>query len=278
MIKTPGTMNSVSRMRHKENKSIGFVPTMGCLHEGHLSLVRKAKVECDVVVLSIFVNPIQFGPREDFKRYPRYPSKDKMLARREGVDYIFMPAPPVMYPENFQTCVLPGKLSSGLSGAARPGHFKGVCTVVAKLFNIVEPDTAYFGQKDFQQAQVVKQMIKDLNMNVGVKILPIVREPDGLAMSSRNRYLNDSERKEVPVLYESLREAKRLIRDGCRNTGKIKKTIKKTINTAKYVNIEYIKLLNPDTLEPVDKNDKKFLVVIAARVGKVRLIDNVIVS
>ena len=251
---------------------------MGCLHEGHLSLVRKAKVECDVVVLSIFVNPIQFGPREDFKKYPRRPSKDKMLARREGVDYIFMPAPAAMYPKNFQTYILPGELTKGLSGAARPGHFKGVCTVVAKLFNIVEPDTAYFGQKDFQQARVIKRTVKDLNMNVRVKILPIVREPDGLAMSSRNKYLNDSERKEALVLYKSLREAKRLIRDGCRNTGKIKKTIKKTINTAKYVNIEYIKFLNPDTLKPVEKNNRKILVAIAARVGKAMLIDNVVVS
>ncbi|MCK4519268.1 MAG: pantoate--beta-alanine ligase [Candidatus Omnitrophica bacterium] len=262
----------------REGKRIGLVPTMGCLHEGHLSLIRLAREQTDGVVVSIFVNPTQFGPAEDFEKYPRTFERDRKLVEQAGGEVIFAPGVEEMYPPGFCTAVQVERLTKGLCGASRPGHFRGVTTVVAKLLCVAKPHVAVFGQKDFQQAQVIKQTVKDLNMNVRVKILPIVREPDGLAMSSRNKYLNDSERKEALVLYKSLREAKRLIRDGCRNTGKIKKTIKKTINTAKYVNIEYIKFLNPDTLKPVEKNNRKILVAIAARVGKAMLIDNVVVS
>lgn len=202
-------MKEIAKKLKKEGKSIGFVPTMGYLHEGHLSLVRLSKQQNDITIMSIFVNPIQFGPNEDYDRYPRDFERDKSLAEKEGVDYIFYPSVEEMYPEDFKTVVSVKKITEIMCGKSRPGHFDGVATVVLKLFNIVNPDRAYFGQKDAQQLAVIKQMVKDLNLDVEIVPCPIVREQDGLAMSSRNVYLSEEERKSATVLYRALNLAKR---------------------------------------------------------------------
>src|SRR3989338_4091671 len=198
----------------KENKTIGLVPTMGYLHEGHLSLMRQAKRDCHISLVSIFVNPTQFGPKEDYKKYPRNLKRDLTLARSAGVDIVFSPSAEEIYPENYRTYVNVEKLTDGLCGASRPGHFRGVATIVTKLFNLVRPDIAYFGQKDAQQARVIEKMAEDLNTGIKIKVMPIVREAAGLAMSSRNVYLNKEERKEAIVLYQSLKLAKKMILSG----------------------------------------------------------------
>lgn len=271
-------MKKKSEEFKKEGQKIGFVPTMGYLHEGHLALVRKAKELSDKVVVSIFVNPLQFGPREDFKEYPRDLERDFTLLKKEGVDVVFVPDEEEMYPKDFQTYVEVTKLTERLCGAFRPGHFKGVTTVVLKLFNIVKPDIAIFGEKDYQQLLVIKQMVKDLNLDVEIVPCPTVREPDGLAMSSRNIYLSPKERESALSLYKALNLAEKMVKDGEKDPEKIKKSMIEFINMHPYIIVQYIEIVDPQTLEPVEVIDKPVLCAIAAFVGRARLIDNKIIS
>jgi len=258
--------------------SVGFVPTMGYLHEGHLSLVRRARAENSVTVVSIFVNPAQFGPSEDFAQYPRDSERDLALLDREGVDLVFMPSAEEMYPRGFSTWVDVEGVTDRLEGAARPGHFRGVATVVAKLFNIVEPTRAYFGQKDAQQAVVIRKMVDDLNMNLEVVVAPTVREPDGLAMSSRNTYLGPEERQAALVLWRSLNLARDLWSKGERNAEAVRGQMAALIQREPLARIEYVSIAHPETLEELTELNQPALVSLAVRIGQTRLIDNIILG
>ena len=258
----------------KQNLSIGFVPTMGYLHEGHLSLIRRAKKDADFVIVSIFVNPIQFGPKEDFKKYPRNIKKDTRLCRENGVDIIFTPSAKSIYQNSFSTYVNVENLTENLCGASRKGHFRGVTTVVTKLFNIIKPDMAYFGQKDAQQVVVIKKMVKDLNVPLKIKIMPIIREKDGLAMSSRNAYLNSQERLRALSIYKSLKLAKALYKNGERNAKKIIKKMRNLISKEKYIKVDYVSIVDLENLKNINKISKKILIAVAVKIGKIRLIDN----
>jgi pantoate--beta-alanine ligase len=272
-------MSTLVKIFRKEGKSIGFVPTMGYLHEGHLNLARTAKKHTDVVVMSIFVNPMQFGPSEDFDRYPRDPKRDEELARSAGVDVIFYPATKDIYPADYATYVNVERLTDGLCGASRPGHFRGVTTIVAKLFNIVKPDIAYFGQKDAQQAIVVKKMVSDLNMDIEIKMIPTVREKDGLAMSSRNTFLSEEERRDATVLYQSLKKAEALIEAGEADPKRIKNQMEEMIRARKAVaKIDYIAVLDTKELKEVKSVSGEVLIALAVFVGHTRLIDNITVK
>ncbi|MCX7820607.1 MAG: pantoate--beta-alanine ligase [Brevinematales bacterium] len=272
-------MQSIILNLKKKSKKIGFVPTMGALHEGHLSLIREARKENDIVVVSIFVNPIQFGPNEDLNKYPRTFESDKKNLEREKVDFLFFPTPMEMYPEGFETYVNLKKLPYHLCGLSRPGHFEGVATVVAKLFNIVMPDNAYFGQKDYQQAKIIERMVLDLNFKINIKIMPIVREKDGLAMSSRNSYLTTEERKKALCLYQALQKAKEMIEKGEIKIDVIKKEMEKTIKEiAPDANIDYIAIVHPDTLSELSVVEKRVVVALAVFIGSTRLIDNFIIE
>lgn len=271
-------MSTLAKMLKKEGKSIGFVPTMGYLHDGHLSLVRAAKKHTDVVVMSVFVNPLQFGPKEDFERYPRDFKRDEQLASVAGVDVMFYPSVKDMYPEGYATFVNVERLTVGLCGASRPGYFRGVTTVVVKLFGIIKPDVAYFGQKDAQQAAVIKKMAQDLNMGIEIKVVPIAREKDGLAMSSRNTYLSEAERRDALVLYQSLKSAESLVAGGETDASRVIKMIKEMVASKPSVNIEYISILDAKELVELETITKEALIAVAARVGKTRLIDNIIVK
>ena len=262
----------------EKGRSIGFVPTMGYLHQGHISLMEAARNENDLVVISIFVNPAQFGPKEDYKRYPRDFRRDKRLASDVGVDLLFCPSVKEMYPEGYRSYVEVTDIQEKLCGRLRPAHFKGVTTVVSKLFNIVRPDAAYFGQKDAQQAIVIKRMVKDLNMDLKIKIMPIIREPDGLAMSSRNVYLLRKERSDAPALYESLNLAKRLVSGGIRDGRRIKTRMRRLINLKKSARIDYISIVDTENLRELKVIKKKALIALAVRIGKTRLIDNIVVG
>ncbi|ANQ54475.1 pantoate--beta-alanine ligase [Thermosipho sp. 1063] len=268
-------MKKISRSLN--GKSIGFVPTMGYLHEGHLSLVRAAKKENDVVVVSIFVNPTQFGPNEDYDNYPRNLERDLKLLESESVDYVFIPTNEEMYEKDFSTYVEEVSLSKFLCGAKRPGHFRGVCTVVTKLFNIVRPTRAYFGQKDAQQFRVLRRMVRDLNFDVELKEMPIVREKDGLAMSSRNIYLTKEERKEATRLYKSLLKAKDLVKSGVVDVKIIRDEMRKILEHP-LLKIDYIEIVDEENLMPVEIIDRKVVIAIAVFVGKARLIDNIIIG
>ena len=278
IIRSLKEMSGFSRKAHVKGKSVGFVPTMGALHEGHLSLIRKARKENDVVVVSIFVNPIQFGPKEDYGRYPRNLRRDSKLCEKSGADVIFYPGQKQMYPLNYKTYVAVYDLSNCLYGKFRPGHFKGVTTVVNKLFNIVSPDNAYFGQKDAQQAIIIKKMAEDLNIPVKIKVLPTVRERDGLAMSSRNAYLNKEERRDATVLNQALILAKNLISQGNTSSSVIIRRMKELINNKKSARIQYILIVDPNDLLPVAKIKDKVLIALSVWMGKTRLIDNIVVS
>ncbi|ACD67125.1 MAG TPA: pantoate--beta-alanine ligase [Sulfurihydrogenibium sp.] len=276
VITNPGQMQTLMLSLKKQGKKIGFVPTMGYLHEGHLSLIRCSKKENDITVVSIFVNPIQFGANEDFGRYPRDFERDKSLCEKENVDYIFYPSYEEMYPDGFQTYVEVAELSKGLCGDFRPGHFKGVATVVAKLFNIVCPDNVYFGKKDFQQLKVIQRMVKDLNFPVNVVGCPVVREPDGLAMSSRNKYLSDEERESALNISKALFEAKRMFEDGITDPNLIKERVRQIISQAKHLKeIQYVEIVDSNTLKPVDKVKKSDVLAVAVYIGNTRLIDNI---
>jgi len=277
-LKVLKTINEIKKLRLKLPEPVGLVPTMGYLHEGHLVLVRRAKAENSSVVVSIFVNPTQFGPQEDFNRYPRDPERDLALLEKEGVDIVFMPPMAEMYPKNFNSWVEVGKIAERLEGASRPGHFRGVATVVAKLFNIVQPDRAYFGQKDAQQLVVIKKMVAELNMNLEVVAVPTVRESDGLAMSSRNTYLNPEERKAAVVLYQALSLAQRLWSQGEKDAQTIRQQMTELIQKQPLANIDYISIADAETLDELDKVKPPALVSLAVKIGKTRLIDNVVLG
>lgn len=275
IITSPEKMQEICNKMQKDGKIIGFVPTMGYLHNGHLSLVRIAKKKSDVVVVSIFVNPAQFGPKEDFKRYPRNFARDKILLQKEGCDYIFAPKMESMYPREYSTFVEVDGLSSKLEGTSRSGHFKGVTTIVAKLFNIVQPDIAVFGQKDAQQAVIIERMVKDLNFKTKVIIAPTVREKDGLAQSSRNKYLSPKQRKSATVLYKSLVLAKGLIKNGEKDARIIVNKMKGLINKEKDAQIDYIAITDTKNLNPIEKIKGEVIISLAVKFGKTRLIDNI---
>lgn len=273
-------MQDFSLQKRKEGKRVGFVPTMGFLHEGHLSLVKKAKESADTVVVSIFVNPAQFAPNEDFTKYPRDEEKDKKLLQNEGVDCVFIPSAEEMYPKEFQTYVEVTGLTKGLEGQLRPTHFKGVTTVVTMLFNCVMPHVAVFGQKDAQQASVIMRMVEDLKMNIKIIVSPIVREKDGLALSSRNVYLSESERNDALVLSSSLRNAGVLISSGERDSGKIIQQMKKKFDEVDSSSLDYIKIVDSKTFEEVStlSSGGEYYILIACRIGKTRLIDNLLIN
>ena len=257
---------------------LGLVPTMGALHEGHLSLIRAAKAKSDVVAASIFVNPTQFGPNEDFSRYPRDLEKDLALLERDGVDLVFVPSVEEMYPQQSVTWVAVEGLSDRLCGKSRPGHFRGVATVVAKLFNIVEPDIAFFGQKDAAQVAIIRRMVRDLNMPVAIEACPIVREPDGLALSSRNAYLSPQQRQDALVLFRSLLRVRELFADGERNPAILIKAAKNVLSGSSAVRLDYFEIVDPDELTPLALINQPALVAVAAFVGNTRLIDNIVLE
>src|SRR3982074_1933629 len=262
----------------RSRRRLGFVPTMGALHEGHLSLVRAAKASCDVVAASIFVNPKQFGPSEDFGTYPRAFERDRSLLQKEGVELLFAPPVEEMYPLDGVTWVTVEELSNKLDGRSRPGHFRGVTTVVSKLFHIVEPDAAFFGQKDAAQVAILRRMVRDLNFPVEIVVCPIVREPDGLAMSSRNAYLDSQQRKRALVLKRALMKAKKLADQGERNVAKLLATAREELASEPVVQLDYLEIVDPDSLDAVEDTSNGAVMVVAAFVGTTRLIDNIVLS
>lgn len=272
------TLTDLQSTRRSFSGRVGLVPTMGYLHEGHLSLVRRAKEECDHVAVSIFVNPTQFGPKEDLSKYPRDLDRDLSLLEPLGVDLIWMPTAEIMYPPNYQTWVEVEAITHPLEGAMRPGHFRGVTTVVAKLFNAVQPDRAYFGQKDAQQAAVIRQMARDLSYPIEIVVCPIVREPDGLAMSSRNVYLNSEQRRAATVLSRSLRAAQEAYEAGERDAETIRRKMKEVLASEPLAEVQYVSCADYDTLEELETVDGKALLSMAVFIGKTRLIDNMVLG
>ena len=260
----------------RENKKIGFVPTMGALHEGHLTLVRRAREMCDYVCVSIFVNPTQFGPNEDLNKYPRTLESDAERCREAGVDLIFAPSAAEMYPEGFNSWVKVKGLTEMLEGEIRPGHFRGVTTVCAKLFNIIEPDYAFFGTKDYQQLKVIEKMICDLNMRLKIVPVETVRESDGLAMSSRNAYLSTDERQSALILSKSLQKAREAFNSGERSAAAIQELVENLIKTEQSADIDYVAVVDGESLAPIDEIIKPAVVLLAVRIGKTRLIDNML--
>jgi pantoate--beta-alanine ligase len=273
------TIAEMKKVRHGLKKDVGLFATLGYLHEGHLSLVKQAKAENPIVMSSIFVNPTQFGPKEDLSSYPRDFPRDLKMLEDEGVDFVFMPTVEEMYPHNYSTWVDVEKVTERLEGAIRPGHFRGVATVVTKIFNIMEPTRSYFGQKDAQQCAVIKKFVTDLNMNVEIIICPTVREPDGLAMSSRNTYLKPDERKAAVVLSKSLKLAEKLYSQGERNAETIRRKMTEFIKKEPLAqNIEYISIADNDTLEELNTIEPPALVSLVVKIGKPRLLDNVVLK
>jgi pantoate--beta-alanine ligase len=270
------TISEVRQQRWAEpDGSWGLVPTMGFLHEGHLSLIRRAKSENERVAVTIYVNPTQFGPQDDFDNYPRDLERDLELLRREGVDLAFMPTDKEIYPAGFETAVIVQYLTNRLEGAARPNHFQGVTTVVAKLFNIIQPHRAYFGQKDAQQTVVLRRMVQDLNFDLEMIVCPTVREADGLALSSRNKYLNPAERQAATVLYRALQAAKDAYDSGERRGQPLRRLMLETIAAEPLAHMEYVSVANPHTLFELDEISSEALLSLAARIGGTRLIDNI---
>jgi len=278
IIRTIREMQAESERERRAGRRIGFVPTMGFLHEGHLSLARIARSLSDRLVLSIYVNPTQFSPNEDFSRYPRDFERDEALCRGEGVDVLFYPTDDEMYPEGYRTFVRVKGITETLCGDSRPGHFEGVATVCLKLFNAVKPHVAVFGQKDAQQAAVIRRMVKDLDLGLEIVTGPIVREPDGLAMSSRNAYLSPTERKEAVVLHESLKLAESLLRKGETSAEAIKRRIRERIGAKPSARIDYVEIVDAESYRPVSRMDSEVLIALAVSFGKTRLIDNILVK
>jgi pantoate--beta-alanine ligase len=276
-ITTISDMQSLADSLRMQGKTIGFVPTMGFLHEGHLSLMRRARQTCDVVVVSIFVNPTQFGPGEDLDRYPRDEEGDRSKCEAASVDILFMPRAAEMYPENPSVFVVVEGLSDILEGAVRPGHFRGVATVVSKLLTIVKPHTAFFGQKDFQQCAVIKRMVKGLNMGVSIEVLPTMREPDGLAMSSRNSYLGPDERRTAAIIHQALSSAEQLVRTGVKEPEKLKNKVRAVLSKEPLLSIDYVELADPESLAPLAGISNRLVILVAVRVGRTRLIDNLLI-
>ncbi len=271
-------IDDMRQLRQELTEPVGFVPTMGYLHEGHLSLVRRARAENPSLVVSIFVNPTQFGPQEDLHSYPRDSKRDLALLEKEAADVVFVPSANEMYPPQFNSWVEVGKVTERLEEAARPGHFKGVTTVCAKLFNIIQPTRAYFGQKDAQQAVVIRKMVTELNMNLEVVTLPTVREPGGLAMSSRNNYLNTRERQSALVLYQALTLAQKLWSQGEKDADRLRQEMIGLIQKQPLANIDYVSIANTETLDELDTVRPPALVSLAVRIGRTRLIDNVVLQ
>ena len=278
LVRTIEEMRALSSAAKSSEARLGLVPTMGALHAGHLSLVRVARSKSALVAVSIFVNPTQFGPNEDFAKYPRDLEKDCAVVEREGVDFLFAPSVEEMYPSGAVTWVIVEGLSERLCGRSRPGHFRGVTTVVAKLFNVVEPDLAFFGQKDAAQAAIIRRMVHDLNIPVEIEVCPIVRESDGLALSSRNSYLGVEERRAALVLFRSLTKARELFEGGQRDAAKLIAAAKVEFSNQLGAKLDYFEIVNPHTLEPESTVAKPVLVAVAALVGKTRLIDNILLG
>jgi len=278
ILKTIAETQSACAQSRGEGRIVGLVPTMGALHEGHLSLVRAARAACDVMVVSIFVNPTQFGPNEDFSRYPRTFDEDCALLEREGVERIFAPAVEKMYAAGASTVVLVDGVSDRLDGASRPGHFRGVTTVVGKLFHIIRPHKAFFGQKDAAQVAVLRKMVRDLNFPLKLVVCPIVREADGLALSSRNRYLSKKEREQALVLHRALQKVDEAVAAGERSAARLIEAARAVFSNEPGVRVDYIAVVDPDTLEDVPEARSGTLVAVAAFVGTTRLIDNLLLS
>ena len=277
-IHEPSAIGRRCESLRREGKTIGLVPTMGAFHEGHLSLMRRARAENDVVIVSIFVNPIQFARGEDFDSYPRDLQGDLAQAERAGVDLVFTPSAEAIYPDGFQTYVDVTEITDGLCGASRPGHFRGVTTIVTKLFNLIRAHRAYFGQKDYQQSAVVRRLVDDLNLDVEIVLSPTVREADGLAMSSRNVRLTPEERQAACVLYASLRLTEERVEAGERNTKTLLDEMRTMIETEPLARIDYVVLCNPETLKPLDRIEGPMLAALAVRFGETRLIDNLLIT
>jgi pantoate--beta-alanine ligase len=271
-------MRAARRAARRGGERLGFVPTMGALHEGHLSLVRAARSSCDVVAASIFVNPTQFGPSEDLAKYPRSFERDRDLLEKHGVQLLFAPSVEEMYPAGAVTWVMVEELSGRLDGRSRPGHFRGVTTVVAKLFHVVEPDAAFFGQKDAAQVAIIRRMVRDLNFSVEIVACPIVRDGDGLAMSSRNAYLDPQQRKQALVLQRALTRVKKSWEAGEHDPAKLVAAGREEIAEEKSVRLDYLEIVDPDSLDPVESASDGALVAVAAFVGSTRLIDNILLS
>jgi pantoate--beta-alanine ligase len=278
VAKTIESVRNLVKAARSKGKIIGFVPTMGALHIGHISLIEAAAKKCDFVVVSIFVNPTQFGPGEDFEKYPRPLKADLEICRKAGIDVVFAPGPQQMYPGENLTWVNVEKLTERLCGQFRPGHFSGVTTVCAKLFNIVAPDIAFFGQKDAQQAIVIKRMVADFNMPLKIVVCPTVRQADGLAVSSRNQYLTESQKKNAPLIYKSLQKCQKLIADGVADSKTIINQMRKILQQAPSIKIEYISIVDADTLQELKKITGKVLTAVAVKIGSTRLIDNILVD
>ena len=278
IIRTARSMAVWNDRLHREGVTIGFVPTMGALHDGHRSLIRTARLRCDALVVSIFVNPSQFSPTEDLSTYPRPIARDRALCLQEGVDICFEPTVQTIYPRDFQTTVIVPALANRWEGAARPHHFTGVATVVTKLFGMVRPHLALFGQKDYQQAILVRQLVADLNLGVTIQICPTVREPDGLAMSSRNVYLSPVERRIAPLLSQALRSGQQMIEDGTSDVIAIERTMRQTFEQAPAIHVEYLAVCDQNSLEPLSVVADRAVLLGAVRIGAIRLIDNIFVK
>ena len=277
ILRVPRITQDSCKKHLLRGRSLGFVPTMGALHDGHISLVRRAKMENDVVVVSIFLNPLQFGPAEDLDKYPRDIEEDIRKLREEEIDILFLPDNSLMYPQGFSTHIEVGGLSEKLCGKSRPGHFRGVATVVAKLFNIVSPTRAYFGQKDFQQTVIIKRMARDLNFDADIIVCPIIREQDGLAMSSRNAYLDKEQRIAVSALYRCLNRASASVKSGATSGEQIRTLMRDSLSAVPLISeIDYASVYDPETLEEVDEIKKEALLAVAVRIGSTRLIDNIL--
>ncbi|MHC4694382.1 MAG: pantoate--beta-alanine ligase [Planctomycetota bacterium] len=278
VVKSRESVRVLVKAARSAGKKVGLVPTMGALHVGHISLIEAAVKECDFVVVSIFVNPTQFGPGEDFEKYPRPLEADLDICRKGGVDVVFIPTPEQMYPTENIAWVNVEKLTETLCGESRPGHFRGVATVCAKLFNIVGADVAYFGQKDAQQVVVIKRMVADLNIPVDIVVYPTVREESGLAVSSRNKYLTEEQKKDATLIYKSLQKCREMIKAGTTDTGTITTEMRKILGQAPSIQIEYVSIVNAENLQQLDKIVCKVLAAVAVRLGPARLIDNIVVD
>ncbi|MBI5776411.1 MAG: pantoate--beta-alanine ligase [Nitrospirae bacterium] len=277
-IRSAKAMAAWAGAHHREGVTIGLVPTMGALHAGHRALIRAARLSCDAVVVSLFVNPAQFGPKEDFSRYPRKPRADILLCAKEGVDVLFAPPVDEVYPDGFQASVSVPKLARRWEGEQRPGHFEGVATVVTKLLTLVRPTAAFFGQKDFQQAALIRRLVEDLNLGARVVVYPTVREADGLALSSRNEYLAPAQRRAASVLFQALKAGRAAIRDGVLSGSKIRRIMRTALSAEPRARLDYLAVCDPDTLEPLTRIRDRAVLLGAIRIGRIRLIDNLLVK
>jgi len=277
-IRTAKAVAAWAAAHHREGVTIGLVPTMGALHTGHRALIRAARLSCDAVVVSLFVNQAQFGSKEDFSRYPRKPKADASLCAKEGVDVLFAPPASEIYPDGFQTTVSVPRLARRWEGEQRPGHFEGVATVVTQLLALVRPAAAFFGQKDFQQTAVIRRLVEDLNLDARVIVYPTVREADGLALSSRNEYLTPAQRRAAPVLFQALKAGRAAIRAGVRSGTRIQQTMRKIVAVEPMARLDYLAVCDPDTLEPLARIRDRAVLLGAIRIGRIRLIDNLLVK